>query len=114
MRTTRGHRFGAVGGFAAIWILVAVLVDHTTFHLAPVIVAAAGGIGAQRRPWAGAALSTVVALLVGAGLAAIGRLDGPSLLPWGGAPLETGLAAIGGGVLGVIATRLTRPAAATN
>ena len=101
MPITRDRGVAAIVGFAALWLVLALIVSDTTFHLAPAIVGGAGAFGASRHAARAAALGVGTALLVGAVLIVLGRLDGPSLLPWGGARLETGLAAIAGGMLGL-------------
>ncbi|MFH1330817.1 MAG: hypothetical protein ABIJ48_09245 [Actinomycetota bacterium] len=89
-------------GFAAVWLVAAWLVDDTTFHLGPVLVAGAAPFLATRRRLNAWAFGLGAAVLVGVVLLAAGRLDGPSLLPWGGALLETVVGAVAGGLAGLV------------
>ena len=89
----------AVGGFAALWIVVSAVVDGTTFHLAPAIVVGVSPVVATQDRGRATLAGIAVAVLAAAVLVISGRLDGPSLLPWGDAGLETAVAM----VLGVAA-----------
>ena len=88
----------AVAGVIALWVILALVRDGTTFHLAPLIVAGALPVMAgldpdhERSATATAALAIVggiAALGTTAGLAAADAMAGPSLLPFGGAATES-------------------------
>ena len=103
---------------AGLWALLAFLSPTTTYHLAPLLVAAAvpfayrSAGGASRRLVMALAAGGGVATLVLAGvLAAGGAMEGPSLLPTGGALLEAAVGVAAGAVLGLAATLL--PASTT-
>jgi hypothetical protein len=103
-----GHRLLGPFGFALLWAVLGLALEDVTFHLGPLIVAAAAPLPSRHRrvAWAGVglALATSVATL----LAAAGALTGPSLLPFGGALLESVVLAIVGAGLGlVLAGRLS-------
>lgn len=116
MTTSARRLIGAVL-FAGLWIGAAGIRPTSTFHLAPLIVAAWPALG--ERDLHGALSMS----LLGAGLAAVstallfslGWLDGPSLLPWGGAGLESFLSGAAGALIGVVpaatARRSTRQSA---
>jgi hypothetical protein len=89
-------------GFALLWIVVSVAAPGTTFHLAPAIVAATPALRDPINRIGPTIGGTLVAGLIAVGLAAAGRLDGPSLLPAGGALLESLLAAAVGGAVGLL------------
>lgn len=89
-------------GFALIWIAAALLVEGTTFHLAPVIVAAAPAVRFPEWRVPGAAAGTAVAITVAVLLSVTGSLNGPSLLPIGGALFESIVAAVTGGIVGLV------------
>ena len=98
-----GARVGqqkATIALAAVWVAAALLIDGSTFHLAPLIVAGSVPIAAKDRPAGSALFGAGAALLIGLGLLLGGRLDGPSLLPWGDAFFETVLASAAGGLAG--------------
>jgi uncharacterized membrane protein len=78
------------------------LVDGTTFHLAPVIVAAASPISFPARRVRASLVGTTIATAAAMLLAVVGRMAGPSLLPIGGALLESVLGALLGGVIGLM------------
>lgn len=86
--------------FAVLWTVVAIFNENVTYHLAPVIVAAAPALPSRRRRgwWslAGLGLATGVTL----GLCTLGHLSGPSLLPVGGALLESVVGAVAGSAIG--------------
>ena len=95
-------------GFALLWAVLAVVRPGTTFHLAPLLVAAAVPWvnrfeDPQDRPAAYllAAVGTGIAAGMSVLLAMAGRLDGPTLLPFGGALEESLVGAIAGGVAGL-------------
>ncbi|MDF1597209.1 MAG: hypothetical protein P1T08_14110 [Acidimicrobiia bacterium] len=84
-------------GLAALWLVLGVISDGTTYHLAPLLVA---GLPASlyalenptpllRRSAGLAGLGTSAALVVTFVLAVTGNLGGPSLLPFGGAVTES-------------------------
>ena len=89
-------------GFALIWVAAALLVEGTTFHLAPVIVSAAPAVGFPERRLPAAAIGTTIAVAVALLLSQAGMLTGPSLLPIGGALLESVLGALLGGLIGLV------------
>lgn len=94
-----------VAGFAALWVVVAALTPNVTFHLAPVIVAAAPAITSPPDSRIIAGLTGFgLATAVAVGLDASGLLGGPSLLPYGGALLESILAAAVGALFAGRAT----------
>lgn len=86
--------------FAALWMVVAIFNEDVTYHLAPVIVAAAPALpSSQRRGWwslAGFGLASGVSLV----LFSLGDLSGPSLLPVGGALFESVVGAFAGSAIG--------------
>ncbi|MFQ5967811.1 MAG: hypothetical protein ACE5MI_09385 [Acidimicrobiia bacterium] len=112
----RGIAYGA--GLSVLWAVLALLRPTVTYHLAPVIVAAAV-------PWTFVAehrrqatqqdrlIMVAVGLAVAAAtttlLAVAGLLDGPSLLPIGGAALESYAGALVGGLLGLGSLLWERP-----
>ena len=89
-------------GFAIIWLVAVFVVDGTTFHLAPVIVAAAAPIRFPERRFTAAVVGATIAAAVAILLSLAGRMAGPSLLPIGGALLESVLGAVIGGLLGLV------------
>lgn len=89
-------------GFGLIWVAAALLVEGTTFHLAPVIVAAAPAVRFPEWRLPGAVVGTTIAAAVALLLSLAGRLAGPSLLPIGGALLESVLGAVAGGLIGLV------------
>lgn len=115
--------FKAIGyslGFALLWAVLAVVRPSTTFHLAPLLVAAAvptvyrmqGGRSrpvALRLAAAGVGIAVVITFVLGVA----GLLDGPSLLPFGGAVDESLLGAAVGGALGLVVAGWPRPAQST-
>ena len=87
------------------WIVASAITPDVTYHLAPVIVAAAP-LSARDRlsaswPLFSFAFSTAVALL----LASLGLLQGPSLLPVGGALFESVVGALAGAAIGAVLAR---------
>ncbi|MEA1903711.1 MAG: hypothetical protein U9N56_09320 [Actinomycetota bacterium] len=96
-------------GLAFLWAALAFIFSTTTYHLAPVIVAAAPAIvdaserrGSPARHALAAALGVVMALIVTGVLSVSGSLDGPSLLPSGGAALESVVFSAAGGLAGFV------------
>lgn len=93
-----------------LWVVLAQVSSTTTFHLAPLLVAAAPPVvdaseGTDRtsRLVLLAVLGTVLALIVTGILSGTGSLAGPSLLPTGGAALESVVFSFAGAVVGLIA-----------
>jgi hypothetical protein len=101
VETKRKPSFGIAnlsGLLAALWVLLAWINQDTTYHVAPLLVAAAFPIGHRLRIAGPLRRAQSAATLVGAALnvgVAIGilawadKLQGPSLLPTGGAVLES-------------------------
>ena len=107
-------------GFAVLWAVLALVRPETTYHLAPPLVALAatlvyrlhGGrsrLTGLRLAAAGIGIAIAVTVL----LAAVGSLDGPSLLPFGDAVLESLLGATAGGAIGVATAFWPQPAETT-
>lgn len=99
----------AAVGFTVLWVLLAARSPTTTYHLAPLLVAAAMPVarrwitGAPVRPRSAAALAAAglaLALATVAGLAWQGMLAGPDVTGGDGAAAETVLLAVSGAVLG--------------
>jgi len=100
-------------GALMVWLLLGLANRGTTYHFAPLIVAAAGPVAARLdretrlvRPEilvlaAGSVASAAVGLFV---LWAAGALDGPVVVG-GSAPAETGLAIVVGTVVGLVVGR---------
>ena len=96
-------------GLAVLWLLLGFLSDGTTYHLAPLLVAAIPAslyVLESAEPVLARALGlvvtgTVAALVVIGILSAAGRLTGPSLLPFGGAVTESLVAAGSGALIAV-------------
>ncbi len=124
METTRKHialrRAVTYGAFlAAIWAAAAVLRPATTYHLAPLLIAATLPVAVRfdnpdvrlRTVGTMAALGAVLALLVTALLVVADWLRGPSLLPFGGAVAESVVfafvGAVGGFALSLLGARRT-------
>lgn len=103
-------------GLAFLWMALALISSSTTYHLAPVIVAAAPAIvdasdqrGSLAQYGLLAAIGLAMALAVTGVLALSVGLNGPSLLPFGGAALESVVFSAAGGLVGLIgAVFLTR------
>lgn len=100
--------------FAAIWVLLAAVRPGVTFHLAPLIVAAAVPVthrltvGRSARPVeaaVGAVVGAGLAALTLAGLSVAGLLEGPALAPFDSVAAES-LVAISLGVLAGLAVQL--------
>ena len=101
-------------GLAALWLALGLVSSGTTYHLAPLLVAAIpatlaalDGPGlAPVRLIGLVGIGAVGALAVTALLSATGNLDGPSLLPFGGAAVESvvfaGLGALTALVVGFV------------
>jgi hypothetical protein len=106
--------------FVAVWIVLALLRPTVTYHLAPLIVAASvpwvfvaehRESATVRDRMAATALGGVLSVGATALLAAIARLEGPSLLPSGGAAAESLVMSIAGVAIGLGALRWRRPPA---
>lgn len=104
-------------GLAVLWVVVALLRDGTTFHLAPMLVAAVLPIvvaydneeGVETSRLALATLAGLAIALLGTLVLAIaGELTGPSLLPFGGALTESVIFAAVGAVAGFVIGLLRR------
>lgn len=104
-------RFAAPGvstAAALVWAVLAWRTPTSTFHFAPLIVAAAWPVVARSygerhdRPQAGmvAASAAGLAMVTGLVLLAAGRLEGPTFWSDGGAIVEVALAAVLGGAYG--------------
>lgn len=99
--------------FAVSWIALAVFRPTTTYHLAPLIVAAWPAVG--ERTMERAITLSIVGFAVASAttglLSVTGSLQGPSLLPWGGPALESLVSAAAGMVIGVVPAAVARPGA---
>lgn len=106
--TTSARRLIGAVLFAGLWIVAAGIRPSSTFHLAPLIVAAWPALGERdpRRAHPISLLGAVLAAATTALLFSLGWLSGPSLLPWGGAGLESLLAGAAGALIGVVAAAL--------
>ena len=98
-------------GLAVLWVGVALLRSGTTFHLAPLLVAAAFPVAVSYDVEEPISLGgLVLAALLGLGIALVGSLilaaagvmTGPSLLPFGGATTEAVLFALVGAIGGFV------------
>ena len=95
---------------ALVWAVAAAIRPTATFHLAPILIAGIGPVVLRRAELpsrvsaalAGAVLAVLTALV----LAALGFLDGPTLLPYGGALAEAMTFVVIGAIGGVIATSI--------
>lgn len=105
------RRWLPAAGFAVLWIAAASFTPDVTYHLAPVIVAAAPAVMSppdERALWSllGFGLASATAI----GLSTAGLLAGPSLLPVGGALLESiAGAVVGAGFGALLAGRALEP-----
>ncbi|MCI0543333.1 MAG: hypothetical protein L0Z49_02665 [Actinobacteria bacterium] len=108
--TATARRLIGAALFAGVWILAAGIRPGSTFHLAPLIVAAWPALGEQdlHRAISMSFFGAVLASATTALLFSLGWLDGPSLLPWGGAGLESLLAGAAGALIGVIPAALAQ------
>jgi hypothetical protein len=111
-RHTEARRaLGYASSLGAIWVVSAGLRPSTTYHLAPILIAAIfpiALIAAERRPdlrvvMGSSAAGAGVALMMTAVLTIADWLQGPSLLPYGGAVAESVTFALGGGAVGMLA-----------
>lgn len=96
--------------FAALWIAVAAFRPTSTFHLAPLIVAAWPALRERglERAIRNALAGGLVAGVATASLWGTNLLQGPSLLPWGGPVFESFVAAAIGTVLGILPSVVAR------
>lgn len=98
-------------GLALLWIVVALVRDGSTFHLAPALVAVVSPVvfafdtedevstrDAAFVAFAGLAVALVATLI----LTRADQLTGPSLLPFGGAVTESVVLAVVGAVAGFV------------
>ncbi len=103
----RAGLYGVV--LAAVWVVLAWLND-TTYHFAPLLVAALVPLGVAlagepppfSRRLAGTAVGAVIALAATAALSLTGHLGGPSLLPAGGAAAEAVAFSLAGAAIGLV------------
>jgi hypothetical protein len=89
-------------GFALLWVVMSLATKDVTFHLGPLIVAAAAPLPSRHRRLAWAVVGLTMAVGTAMVLAATGAMTGPSLLPFGGALLESVVLAIVGAGLGLV------------
>jgi hypothetical protein len=94
---------GAVA-FGSLWAVLASISPTTTYHLAPLIVAAWPPIADRsgRKPLPMAVAGFAIAVALTALLALAGALEGGSLMPWGDAAAESFAAAAVGGAVGYL------------
>ncbi len=92
-------------GLGVIWGVLATLNPTSTYHLAPLLVAASppalaglGGVEERRDLGLLAAMGTGLAVVFSVGLSAAGSLNGPSLLPVGGPAVESFVFGVAGGL----------------
>jgi hypothetical protein len=90
---------GPALGLGIIWIVVAALADGATFHLAPLIVAAAPVVRHPDRPKKAALGGMLTSLQVAVAPSMAGFMGGPTLLPTGGALLESVVVAVTGALV---------------
>ena len=118
-QVTSGSRraFGYAASLGAVWLVAAGFRPGTTYHLAPLLLAAVVPVvatiespGRSRSALFGlGAGGALLAMMVTGALAWLDRLRGPSLLPFGGAAAEAVVFAIAGAAAGfVVAGRLAR------
>ncbi len=90
--------------FGSLWVVLASISPTTTYHLAPLIVAAWPPIAdrSDRRPLPMAMAGFTIAVALTTLLALGGALQGASLLPWGNAAFESFAAAVVGGAVGYL------------
>jgi hypothetical protein len=110
MQSSQLRRAASISlGLALLWIVVAFLRSGSTFHLAPILVAAAFPVMYAFDPEdrisardllpptvAGLAIALVTTLI----LAVAGEMTGPSLLPFGGAATEAVVFSLAGAIGG--------------
>ena len=108
------------GSFAALWVVLAWNRPGVTFHFGPLVVAAmlpyayvtmSGRRPSRRLTAAMVGGATATALALAFLLAAVDRMEGPSLLPAGGALAEAVVFAVAGGAIGLLALLRLRGAA---
>ncbi|MCH7845482.1 MAG: hypothetical protein IH850_06580 [Acidobacteria bacterium] len=104
-------------GLALLWVVVALLRSGTTFHLAPILVAAAVPIAvaydtrdqtSTQDLVVAAVIGLVLALLATLILTLADKMTGPSLLPSGGAVTEAVVFSLTGAIGGLIIATLRR------
>ena len=104
-------------GLAVLWVLVGFLRSGTTFHLAPILVAAALPVAvAYDSRDQTSTQDLVVAAVIGLAIALVATLiltlademTGPSLLPSGGAVTETIVFSLVGAIGGFVIAMLRR------
>ena len=110
IRSSRYRRAASIAlGFAALWIVFAFIRSGTTFHLAPVLVAATVSVvfaydARDRVTTAELAIASLaglaIALLTTLVLALVDQMTGPSLLPFGGGVTESVIFAAVGAIAG--------------
>ena len=92
-------------GFAVVWTVAAAITPDVTYHLAPVIVAAAPVASRDRLPSSWPLFTFAFTAAVALGLALLDLLQGPSLLPVGGALFESVVGALAGAGIGAVLAR---------
>lgn len=110
-RSALRRAVGYAVGLGAVWAVAAALRPDTTYHLAPLLIAATlpfvlvseQSTVAVRVAAAGAAGGVAVALIATIALGMADLLRGPSLLPFGGAVVEAVGFSVGGGAVGMVA-----------
>ena len=104
-------------GLALLWVVVALLRSGTTFHLAPILVAAAVPVTVAYDTRDQTSMQDlVVAAVIGLALALLATLiltlademTGPSLLPSGGAVMEAVVFSLIGAIGGFVIAMLRR------
>jgi hypothetical protein len=106
---------------ATLWVVMAIVREGVTFHLAPLIVVAAPTLAARTDQEVKPGVTRRLALVGLAGalgvtllLTVLGRLEGPSLLPFGGAATEavvfSAVGAVGARLSGMVPAKSYRPA----
>lgn len=105
------RRWLLTAGFVMLWIVAVALTPDVTYHLAPVIVAAAPAVvSSPDRRALSSLLGFGLASATAIGLSVAGLLAGPSLLPVGGALLESVAGAVvGAGFGALLAGRVFEP-----
>ena len=115
-RTAARRALGYAAALGVFWVLAAAIRPATTYHLAPILVAATLPLvlvseapdSAVRRVITAAVAGAALAVAVPAVLIVTDWLRGPSLLPFGGAATESVTFALGGGAAGLVIGLLRR------
>jgi hypothetical protein len=115
-RSGTRRAIGYAGFLGMIWIVAAGIQPTTTYHLAPLLVAATLPLVLVSEEPEIAIRGLITAAATGAGLAlvvtgvltATGWLRGPSLLPIGGGTVESVTFALMGGAFGLLVALLRR------